>query len=147
MFLSWHWGMHQDYLVPTVLPTLHTKRFALRYIDHIFFPTSWKHHDPCDEYLNNAMPTTPVAMADLVKKGVEPQMTLRVWQLTFTTMLMIHSFQIYTTMRASSDAATNMIRMLSSQALYGENRASHCWRIRGSSTWPISWDWQLLIRN
>ena len=81
------------------------------------------------------------------KAGVEPQMTLRVWQLTFTTMLMIHSFQIYTIMRAASDAISCMIHMLSSPALNGENGASHCWRIRGYLTLPISCYWQLLTRN
>ena len=60
--------MYQDYLVPAVPPSLHTKWLALRYIGHSLLPTSSKNFSPCDEYLNNAIPTTPVAMADLVKK-------------------------------------------------------------------------------
>ena len=67
-FLSRQCGMHQDHLLPAVPPTLHTKWLALRSIGHSLFPASSKNCSPCDEYLNNAIPTTPVAMADLAKK-------------------------------------------------------------------------------
>lgn len=68
MFLSSQCGMHQGYRVPAILPTLHTKWLALRYVGHVLFPTPSKKSDPCDEYLNNAVLTTPVAMSDLAKR-------------------------------------------------------------------------------
>lgn len=101
-------------MVPAASPTLHTKWPALRYVGHVLFPAPSKNCNPCDKYFNNAMPTTPVAMADLAKSRSRAPDDTESLTTDIYNNVNDSQFSDLPIMRASSAAATCMIHMLCS---------------------------------